>query len=135
YKQTAYSGEMKPYTKWDADLYNGKVNYRLNESSNIRDSLNLSKFATGGHISAGNSGIIAEAGPELIEVMNGGVRITPMREKARNTEVSDNTAGQKIFYNTYNLNNPRVSNDMDIRQIAQKLAIEQRRIERGRGIF
>lgn len=118
--QGVKSGEYKINSAGDAALYNyGKA----------------TKFATGGYISAGNSGIIAEAGPELIEVMNGGVRITPMREKARNTEVSDNTAGQKIFYNTYNLNNPRISNDMDVRQIAQKLAIEQRRIERGRGIF
>ena len=126
YKQKVESGEMKPNSEWDYKLLNDKVDW---------DGIKITKFATGGYISAGNSGIIAEAGPELIEVMNGGVRITPMREKAHNTEVSDNTAGQKIFYNTYNLNNPRISNDMDVRQIAQKLAIEQRRIERGRGIF
>ncbi|MDE5936093.1 MAG: hypothetical protein K2G83_01625, partial [Ruminococcus sp.] len=32
YKQKVDSGEMKPNSKWDADLYNGKVNYGLNES-------------------------------------------------------------------------------------------------------
>ena len=66
--------------------------------------------------------------------MNGGVRVTPLKGNSRNTAVSDSTAGQKIFYNTYNINNPRMSNDMDIRQVAQKLAIEQRRIEKGRGL-
>lgn len=90
-------------------------------------------YATGGYIPSGSSGIVAEAGPELLQVMNGGIRVTPLTEKARNTEVSPVSGSQKIFYNTYNINNPKISNGMDVRRLAESLASEQRRIETGRG--
>ena len=102
-------------SQWDADLHS------------------QGRYATGGYISAGNMGIVAESGPELIEAMNGGIRITPLTDNAQNTPVST-VGGQKVFYNTYNINNPRISSNMDIRKIAQELASEQRRIERGRGL-
>lgn len=125
YQQGVKNGEYKPNSYWDYQLLNDKVKW---------DEIKTTRFATGGYISAGNSGIVAESGPELLEIMNGGIRITPLSENAGNTAVSGNKAGQKIFYNTYNINNPRISNDMDIRQIAQKLAVEQRRNEMGRGL-
>ncbi|MBP3380507.1 MAG: hypothetical protein J6K77_06575, partial [Ruminococcus sp.] len=90
-------------------------------------------YATGGYIPTGSSGIVAEAGPELLQVMNGGVRVTPLKENARNTAVSAESGSQKIFYNTYNINNPKISNGMDVRRLAESLANEQRRIETGRG--
>lgn len=125
YQQGVKNGEYKPNSYWDYQLLNDKVKW---------DEIKTTRFATGGYISAGNSGIVAESGPELLEIINGGIRITPLSENAGNTAVSGNKAGQKIFYNTYNINNPRISNDMDIRQIAQKLAVEQRRNEMGRGL-
>lgn len=91
------------------------------------------RYATGGYIPYGGSGIVAEAGPELLQVMNGGIKITPLTEKARNTEVSTAGGSQRIFYNTYNINNPKISNGMDVRRLAENLASEQRRIETGRG--
>lgn len=128
--------------EWQQGVKSGKYQIQSAEEAKLYKENNpdykkyplLGKNAVGGYISSGNKGIVAEAGPELLEVMNGGVRITPLKGNSRNTAVSDNTAGQKIFYNTYNINNPRISNDMDIRQISQKLAIEQRRIEKGRGL-
>ncbi|MCM1133583.1 MAG: phage tail tape measure protein [Ruminococcus flavefaciens] len=94
----------------------------------------ITRNATGGYISAGNRGIVAEAGPELIEVMNGGVRVTPLTDNARNSSASGGGTVQKIFHNTYNINKPRMSSNADIRKIAQEMAVEQRRIERGRGL-
>lgn len=92
------------------------------------------KFATGGYISSGNRAIVAEAGPELLEVMNGGIRVTPLRKNSGNNAAADAGTSQKIFYNTYNINNPRIANNMDIRTIAQELAMEQKRIEVERGL-
>ncbi|MBP3379234.1 MAG: phage tail tape measure protein, partial [Ruminococcus sp.] len=91
------------------------------------------RYATGGYIPSGSSGIVAEAGPELLQVMNGGVRVIPLTKEARNTEASAVGGSQKIFYNTYNINNPKISNGMDVRRLAESLANEQRRIETGRG--
>lgn len=105
---------------------------KLYESGNYK--LGFSKNATGGYISSGNKGIVAEAGPELLEVVNGGVKITPLSRNANNTAVSGDKAGQKIFYNTYYFNNTRIANNMDICRIAQDLATQQRRIEAGRGL-
>ncbi len=90
-------------------------------------------YATGGYIPSGSSGIVAEAGPELLQVMNGGIKVTPLTEEAKNTAVSTGNGSQKIFYNTYNINNPKIANGMDVRRLAESLANEQRRIETGRG--
>ncbi|MDE7104942.1 MAG: hypothetical protein K2O36_03565, partial [Ruminococcus sp.] len=105
YKQKVDFGEIRPNSQWDADLYNGNVNYALHQSRSEykkdeknKENKKYSQFATGGYISAGNKGIVAEAGPELLEIMNGGVKITPLNRNSRNTAVSDSTAGQKIFY-------------------------------------
>lgn len=65
--------------------------------------------------------------------MNGGIKVTPLCKNGNNAAADAGTS-QKIFYNTYNINNPRIANDMDIHTIAQKLATEQRRIEMGRGL-
>ncbi|MDE6789120.1 MAG: hypothetical protein K2J47_07345, partial [Ruminococcus sp.] len=122
YQQKVKSGETKPNSDWDAQLYNGGKGYYP------------SRFATGGYISSGNRAIVAEAGPELLEVMNGGIRVTPLRGKSVGETVSGSESSPKNFYNTYNINNPRISGYNDVRTIAQELASEQRRIERGRGL-
>ena len=43
--------------------------------------------AAGGFIPYGSKGIVAEAGPELLEVMNGGVRVTNLTPSATNTSI------------------------------------------------
>ncbi len=125
YKQKVDLGETKPNSAWDADIYKGKVDW---------SKYNFTRYATGGYIPSGNKGIVAEAGPELLEVMNGGIRVTPLHRNASSTSDVGSDSGQKIFYNTYNINNPKMSSDTDIRTLAQKLAAEQRRIEIGRGL-
>lgn len=93
------------------------------------------RYANGGDIPYGSRGIVAEVGPELIEVMNGGVRVTPLTGNARNSTVGAAGEGQSrnTFYNTYNIY-ATVSSDMDIDRISQKLAAKQKRIENAKGI-
>lgn len=87
-------------------------------------------FATGGFLARGEA-IVAEAGPELLEIMNGGVKVTPLTSTARNTSVG--ASGQKNYYNYYTINVEKISNDIDISKLSHKLAAEQRRIEAGKG--
>ena len=87
-------------------------------------------FATGGFLARGEA-VVAEAGPELLEIMNGGVKVTPLTSTARNTSVG--ASGQKNYYNYYTINVEKISNDTDISKLSHKLAAEQRRIEAGKG--
>lgn len=88
-------------------------------------------MASGGTLHSG-SAIVAEAGPELIEIMNGGARVTPLTGTARNT-AAGSAIGQKVFYNTYNVTVEKISSDYDVKVLSQRLAAEQRKIESGKG--
>lgn len=85
-------------------------------------------MADGGFLSRGQA-VVAEAGPELLEVMNGGVRVTPLTQNSRNTSVN---SGQRIFYSTYTIN-ATISNSYDVSRLAEDLETERRRIEMGMG--
>lgn len=83
-------------------------------------------MADGGFLSHGQA-VVAEAGPELLEVMNGGVRVTPLTQNSRNTAVSGNS---NISYNYYTVN-ANISNSYDVYKLAEELATAKNRIERG----
>lgn len=86
------------------------------------------------HASGGfeyGSGIVAEAGPELLEVMNGGVRITPLTPTARNTPVGAGSG--TTINNYYNTVRATVSSKYDVYSMAEDLATQERRIEQGKG--
>ncbi len=91
---------------------------------------NLPFMADGGFLHSGQA-IVAEAGPELLEVMNGGVKVTPLTRSAQNTTVSD--GGQKIFYSNYTIN-ATISSDYDVRRLAENLENEKRKLEMGAGL-
>ena len=95
---------------------------------------NLPKYAKGGFLGSGQ-GIVAEAGPELIEIMNGGAKITPLTGNARNTVVSgsNGAGGQKNFYSSYTIN-ATIAGKYDVTRLAEDLEMERRRIEAGRGL-
>lgn len=76
-------------------------------------------------------GIVAEAGPELLEVMNGGVRITPLTPSAKNTPVG---AGSGTTINNYNNTvYATVRDKYDVYGMAEDMATQERRIEQGKG--
>lgn len=86
------------------------------------------------HASGGveyGSGIVAEAGPELLEVMNGGVRITPLTPSAKNTPVG---AGSGTTINNYNNTvYATVRGKYDVYGMAEDMATAEHRIEQGKG--
>lgn len=92
----------------------------------------LGFFADGGFLSSGQ-GIVAEAGPELLEVMNGGVRITPLTSTAKNTPVSGQSP--TVINNYYQEIKAAVSNDYDIYRLAERLSLAQKILDKGRGIL
>lgn len=124
-------------------IYDTNVNDLINENSinsesdaRYRRGETLRSFnATGNFLNIGHEGIIAEAGPELLQVMNGGVRVTPLTRDARNTPVSlsEQGGGQKVIYETINVY-AQVSNDYDVRLLGEKLAAEKKSLEISKGI-
>lgn len=89
-------------------------------------------YATGGHIGIGQDGIIAEAGPELIRVMNGGVEITPLSRTATNTPVG--AGGDTIINNFYNTVYADVDSNYDVDKLAEDLASAEKRVSEGLGL-
>lgn len=95
--------------------------------------LNLPFMAEGGTLTQG-SAIVAEAGPELISIMNGGVQVTPLTDSAKNTalnQVSSKPTVKNYYFN--NVINAKISNDYDVHELSHKLSVYQKQIEAGRG--
>ena len=95
--------------------------------------LNLPFMAEGGTLAQG-SAIVAEAGPELISIMNGGVQVTPLTDSAKNTalnQVSSKPTVKNYYFN--NVINAKISNDYDVHELSHKLSVYQKQIEAGRG--
>ena len=90
----------------------------------------LKKHAIGG--TEYSRGIVAEQGPELLEIINGGVRITPLTPTAVNTPIGGKS-GDTII-NTYNnYVSADVSSDYDVDKLAERLASAEKSIEEGKG--
>lgn len=86
------------------------------------------------HASGGweyGKGIVAEAGPELLEVMNGGIRITPLTPSAKNTPVGAGKGTVNNYY--YNTVNAQIGSKYDVYKTAEDLATAERRINQGKG--
>ena len=89
---------------------------------------NLPFFADGGFLNSGQ-GIVAEAGPELLEVMNGGVKITPLTSTAQNVPVSS-AAGTTIINNEIHAN---IASSYDVWKLAEDLSRAENIINRSLG--
>lgn len=118
------------------DMINGAIGF-INEIPGVNigtiNPISLPRLAKGGVLSEG-SAIVAEAGPELLSLLNGKVTVTPLTSDARNTALNGTTGNnQKLFYNNYTIN-ATVQGGYDITKIAHELAVEQRRIEMGHGL-
>lgn len=91
-------------------------------------------FASGGFLASGQ-GIVAEAGPELLEVMNGGVRITPLTRDARNTPVQTTGGGAgsstKIFNNTVYAT---IKGSYDVYKLAEDMSTAERIMDNAKGV-
>lgn len=93
---------------------------------------NLGWHAAGGFIPTNSSGIVAEAGPELLEVMNGGVRVTNLTPSGTNSAIG---AGKGTTINNYyNSVKATVASKYDVYQMAEDLDTAERRINQGKGM-
>lgn len=95
----------------------------------------LGRYATGGHLGIGQSGIIAEAGPELLEVMNGGVRITPLTRNAQNTPVQTSPGGagsSTKIYNNYVT--ATIKGSYDVYKLAEDMSTAERIMDNAKGV-
>lgn len=109
---------------------NSQTDYEALHGGNLI-SMNWPRNATGGFLNIGHEGIIAEAGPELLQVMNGGIKITPLSRTATNTPVG--AGGDTIINNYYNYVTAEVNSDYDVQRLAERLGAEERSIEEGKG--
>ena len=87
--------------------------------------------AAGGFIPYGSKGVVAEAGPELLEVMNGGVRVTNLTPSATNTPVGAGSGTTNNYY--YNTVNATVGSRYDVYKLAEDLDTAEHRINMGKG--
>lgn len=90
---------------------------------------NTKFMANGGFLSHGQA-VVAEAGPELLEIMNGGVRVTPLSRTSQNTPVSEKS--QQIFYSNYTIN-ATIASSYDVSRLAEDLETQRRYISQGMG--
>lgn len=91
-------------------------------------------FASGGFLASGQ-GIVAEAGPELLEVMNGGVRITPLTKDARNTpaQTTGGGAGSSTkIYNNYI--SATIKGGYDVYKLAEDMSTAERIMDNAKGV-
>lgn len=89
-------------------------------------------MADGGYLRSGQA-VVAEAGPELLEIMNGGVKVTPLTGTSRNTPVQNSGAGQKIVSITNKIY-ANITSKYDVRRLAEDLAAEERILETAKGL-
>lgn len=104
-------------SEWDAYIQGKSNSYKA-------------RNATGGFLNIGQEGIVAEAGPELLQVMNGGVKITPLSRTAMNTPAG---TGSTTIYNYYNSISAKVNSKYDVYGMAEDLATAEKRIDQGKG--
>lgn len=91
-------------------------------------------FASGGFLASGQ-GIVAEAGPELLEVMNGGVRITPLTRDAQNTPVQTTGGGagsSTKIYNNYI--SATIKGSYDVYKLAEDMSTAERIMDNAKGV-
>lgn len=127
-----FGENFQEYVNQYIDDKRNKAEYVFAHAGPISSSIleKLPFMADGGFLSHGQA-VVAEAGPELLEVVNGGVRVTPLTQNSRNTAVNSN-AGQKIFYSNYTIN-ATIASSYDVSRLAEELETERRRIESGAG--
>ena len=89
------------------------------------------QYAAGTTIPVGKEGIVAEAGPELLRVMNGGVQVTNLTPTAMNETYG--AGGKTVINNYYNSVSAEISNDYDVYELAEDLAQAESYISQGKG--
>lgn len=93
----------------------------------------LPELAKGGTLTEGQA-IIAEAGPELIQLLNGKAKVTPLTGTAKNTSVQSTAQTPRSIYQTFNIYVKEFASAQDARTTSQELARLQRQGSFGKGL-
>ena len=93
----------------------------------------LPELAKGGTLTEGQA-IIAEAGPELIQLLNGKAKVTPLTGTAKNTSVQSTAQTPRSIYQTFNVYVKEFASAQDARTTSQELARLQRQGSFGKGL-
>lgn len=108
------------------ELINGAINL-INKIPGISigemSNLSLPRLAHGGIIGNGDA-MVAEAGPELVQMVNGKAVVTPLTNTARNTAIDTAKGGRaQQITNEINVNIEHFENnrDTDIRELTEEM--------------
>lgn len=93
----------------------------------------LPALAKGGTLTEGQA-IVAEAGPELIQLLNGKAKVTPLTGTARNTSVQAGGSQRTTIHQTFNVIVKEFTKPQDARTTSHELAKLQRQTEFGMGL-
>lgn len=115
------------------DAINGAIDF-INEIPGVNISqisrIELPRLAKGGSFSSG-SAVVAEAGPELLSIINGRAVVTPLSPEAKNTAVSGGGSNSTVITNYVTA---QVSGGYDVYRLAEDLANAEKIIYNGKGI-
>ena len=93
-------------------------------------------LAGGGTLSKnGDAAVVGEAGPELLQMLNGKAVVTPLSAGVQgNAQSAQNTSQRTTVHQTYNIYVKEFTSAQDARTTSQELARLQRQTDFGKGI-
>lgn len=93
-------------------------------------------LAGGGTLSKnGDTAVVGEAGPELLQLLNGRAVVTPLSAGTQsNTQSAQNTSQRTTVHQTYNIYVKEFTSAQDARTTSQELARLQRQTDFGKGV-
>lgn len=93
-------------------------------------------MANGGKLSRnGDAAIVGEAGPELLQLLNGKAVVTPLSAGTQsNTQSTQNASQRTTVHQTYNIYVKEFTSAQDARTTSQELARLQRQTDFGKGV-
>ena len=92
-------------------------------------------LASGGTLSNnGDAAVVGEAGPELLQLLNGKAVVTPFNGSAQPIQTASTAGGRTTVHQTFNINVKEFSTSKDARTTSQELARLQRQTDFGKGM-
>ena len=92
-------------------------------------------FAGGGTLSKnGEAAIVGEAGPELLQLLNGRAVVTPLSDQTADVQATAQAAGRTTVHQTFIINVKEFSTPQDAQKTSEELARLQYQTTMGRGV-
>ena len=92
-------------------------------------------FAGGGTLSKnGEAAIVGEAGPELLQLLNGRAVVTPLNDQTADVQATAQAAGRTTVHQTFIINVKEFSTPQDAQKTSEELARLEYQTTMGRGV-